>query len=117
MDGLDKLLDARKTRVVQCLALQDAKPDFDLVEPAGTGGGEVKNHVWVCGQPLVVSLVGIGVVQDDVDLPVGGLLGNNDLVHESLEVGTPLGLRGLTPNEAGDHLQGRANKLTVPWRL
>ena len=57
------------------------------------------------GQPVLVLLVRIQVVKDDVDLPVGGLVGNH-LVHEGLEVCTLLGLRGLAANDSSGELQG-----------
>src|SRR3546814_5117632 len=72
-------------------SLEDAKPDLNLVEPAGAGGREVKGDVRMRGEPVLVFLVGAQVVQDDVDLPVSGLVGN-DLVHEGLKVGPLLGL-------------------------
>ncbi len=77
MDGLGELLDAFEARVVQRLALEDAEPYLDLVEPTRAGGREMKGDDRVRSQPVVVVLVGAQVVQDDVDLPVGGLLGDD----------------------------------------
>src|SRR3546814_9535584 len=86
VDGGDEVLGALEARVVERFSLEDAKPDLNLVEPAGAGGREVKGDVRMRGEPVLVFLVGAQVVQDDVDLPVSGLVGN-DLVHEGLKVG------------------------------
>ena len=41
------------------IALQDGKPDLDLVEPGAVGRGEVKADVAVAGEPaIVLGLVG-----------------------------------------------------------
>src|SRR3546814_19469598 len=56
------------------------------------------------GEPVLVFLVGAQVVQDDVDLPVSGSVGN-DLVHEGLKVGPLLGLGGLAADDARGNLQ------------
>src|SRR3546814_4400514 len=56
------------------------------------------------GEPVLGFLVGAQVVQDDVDLPVSGLVGN-DLVHEGLKVGPLLGLGGLAADNARGNLQ------------
>src|SRR3546814_9693166 len=87
-------------------SLEDAKPDLNLVEPAGAGGREVKGDVRMRGEPVLVFLVGAQVVQDDVDLPVSGLV-CNDLVHEGLKVGPLLGLGGLAADDARGNLQDR----------
>src|SRR3546814_15007336 len=87
-------------------SLEDAKPDLNLVEPAGAGGREVKGDVRMRGEPVLVFLAGAQVVQDDVDLPVSGLVGN-DLVHEGLTVGLLLGLGGLAADDARGNLQRR----------
>src|SRR3546814_8015516 len=65
---------------------------------------EVKGDVRMRGEPVLVFLVGAQVVQDDVDLPVSGLVGN-DLVHEGLKVGPLLGLGGLAADDARGNLQ------------
>ena len=51
-------------------------------------------------------LVRVQVVQDDVNLPVFGLLGN-DIVHENLKVRALFRLRGLAPDDAGGNPQRR----------
>lgn len=62
MDGRGKLLDVAKARVVQRLALEDAEPDLDLIEPTRAGGCEVEGDVRMGGQPVVVLLVRVQVV-------------------------------------------------------
>ena len=105
MDGLDELLNAAEARVVQRFALKDAEPDLHLIEPTRAGGCEMEGDIRMRGKPGVVPLVGVQVVQDDVDLPPGGLI-RNDLLHEGLKVGAFLGLRGLAANDAGGDFQG-----------
>ena len=54
------------------LALQDREPDFDLVEPGGPRRREVEVHVRMALEPAVVlGLVGVEVVEDDMDGRVG----------------------------------------------
>ncbi len=105
MNGLDELIQARKAGISQRLALEDAEPDLHLVQPTGAGGCEVEGDVGVSGEPLVVLLVRIEVVQDDVDFAVGGFV-NDDLLQESLEIDALLGLGGLAVNDAGGHFEG-----------
>jgi hypothetical protein len=64
----------------------------------------VKGNVGVCRQPVVVILVGGEVVEDDMDLPIGRLLGDQ-VGHKGLEIDAFLGLRGLSPNDAGGHFE------------
>ena len=73
MDRFCELLSAAQACVVQRLALEDAEPGLDLVEPACAGGREVEGDVRMSGKPVVVLLVGVQVVQDDVNLSFGGL--------------------------------------------
>jgi hypothetical protein len=57
------------------IGYEDREPDFDLVQPRGMGRGEVKVKVGVWGQPAVVfGLVGVQVVQDDVNVPAGAFI-------------------------------------------
>jgi hypothetical protein len=81
------------------------------------GWGEVKGNVGVCRQPVVVILVGGEVVEDDMDLPIGRLLGDQ-VGHKGLEIDAFLGLRGLSPNDAGGHFE-RSEQVdrAVPCRL
>jgi len=98
LNGRNERVSALEAGVVQGLALEDAEPNLDLVEPAGAGRREMKGDVRMLGEPVVILLMGVQVVQDDVDLPVSGLVRHN-LVHKGLEVGALLGLRGLPPDD------------------
>lgn len=57
MNGLGELLNAGKARVVERLALKDAKPYLYLVEPACAGGGEMKGDIGVRAEPLLILFV------------------------------------------------------------
>src|SRR5919199_1544931 len=56
------------------VALDLAEPELDLIQPAGVGGREVEMEVLMKTQELLhaLALVGRKVVQDDVDLLLGG---------------------------------------------
>src|SRR5450756_1210504 len=74
----------------QRTAAEDGEPDLDLVEPARVGRGEVEVDIPMAGQPAIVAgLVGVEVVEDDVDLQVRIGMGREDLVHEVEELAPP----------------------------
>ena len=100
MNRLDELIDVAETGVAQCFALKDSKPYFDLIEPTGAGGCEVEGDVGVRGEPVIVFLVCVEVVQNNVYLAAWRLIGD-DFVHEGLKVGALLGLRRLASDDAG----------------
>ena len=86
---------------------EDAEPDLDLVEPARVGRREVEVDVPMAGQPAIVAgLVGVEVVEDDVDLQVGIGMGREDLVHEVEELDPAAALVVARGHEAGGHLEG-----------
>ena len=90
----------------QGVAGEDGKPDFDLVEPGGVGRGEVKMDVLVTPQPTIVfGLMGVQVVQDDVNLPAWMI--DDDAVHEMQELDAPAAPVMAGFDEAGDHIQSR----------
>src|ERR1700687_4430336 len=68
-NGLAQLILGFETSSVECLALQQAEYDFNLVQPAGRSRSEMKLHspFELC-QPVVVSFVRGVVVKDHVDL-------------------------------------------------
>ena len=69
IDGLAQLPDRGEAGAVERAAREDREPDLDLVEPAGVGRGEVEVNILVPRQPAVaLGLVGLEVVEDDVDL-------------------------------------------------
>jgi hypothetical protein len=81
IDVLPEVLDRREGSAVEGLSLQDREPDFDLIEPGGSGRREVEMHVLVALEPAVVlGLVGVEIVEDDMD---GGVrMRGDDIVHE-----------------------------------
>ena len=65
----------------------------------------MESDIGVRGEPSFVLLMGAVVVEDDVDLAIGGLV-FNDLGHEGLEVDALFGLCGLAADDAGGDFQG-----------
>ena len=90
-EGVDVLVElggGGERGTVQRLSFQDREPDLHLVEPGSPRRREVKLHVRVPLQPaIVLGLVGVEVVERDVDLLVR--IGDDDIVHEVEELGTP----------------------------
>src|SRR5262245_50859273 len=78
---LPELLDRGEGGSVQGLSFEDREPDLDLVEPRGPRRREVEMHVPVTLEPaIVLGLVGVEVVEDDVD---GGVrMASDNIVHE-----------------------------------
>ena len=52
-----QLLDGGEGGAAQGLALQDRKPDFDLIEPRRPGRGEMEMNVAVFLEPALVLLM------------------------------------------------------------
>jgi hypothetical protein len=70
-----------KLAPARALLERDREPDLDLVEPRGVGRSEMKLDVLVVRQPAIVfGLMGVQIVQDDVQLAVR-MLGDKT-VHE-----------------------------------
>ena len=61
------------------VALDLAKPELDLIQPAGVGRSEVQTNVWMQAEELAdpLGLVRREVVQDDVDLFLGRPAGSH----------------------------------------
>ena len=59
----------------------------------------------MCFEPAIVFLVGAIVIENDVNLAVGGYIADN-LIHESLDVGAFLRGRGLGADLSGGDVQG-----------
>jgi hypothetical protein len=59
MDGRAQLLDTVKAGVLQRLALKDAEPDFNLVEPARAGRGEATIQNRPSGRFAITLLEGV----------------------------------------------------------
>src|SRR5512139_3189345 len=105
IDMLPQLRDRSERGAMQRLSFQDREPDFDLVEPGRSRRREVEVHVRMALEPAVVSgLVGVEVVEHDVDRGVG--MGGNDIVHEVEELYAPAARFVRRPNLAGGYLEG-----------
>ena len=85
---------------MQAFAGEDAKPYLDLVEPAGRRGREVKAHVGMLGQPVIISLMGCVVVQDHMDVLAHGHVSHH-LIEEGLKIGALFG--------SGDFVRSRSD--------
>src|SRR5271168_4636565 len=105
LDCLLQLLGTAKARAGQRLSGKDAEPDLDLIKPARGRRCEVESNIGVRGKPSFVLLMGAVVVEDDVDLAIGGLV-FDDLGHEGLEVEALFGLCGLAADDPGGDFQG-----------
>ena len=66
IDVLLELLEACEGGAAKRLPLQDREPDLDLIEPRRTGRREMKLHIGMGLEPMLVLLVGVEVVEDDV---------------------------------------------------
>ena len=88
IDVLPELFDRDEGSAVQRLFFQDREPDFHLIEPGGPCRGEVKTNVRLAPEPAIVpGLVGVEIVEDDVD---GGVrVSGDDIVHEIKELNAP----------------------------
>src|SRR5271155_4137995 len=81
-----KLFESGEGSAAERLSLQDREPDLDLVEPGRAGRREMKFHIGMCLEPILVLLVGVEVVEDDVKLAVRK--GRGEAVHEVEKLGT-----------------------------
>ena len=115
-DGPDQLLPTREADSRQGFSAQNAKPDFHLVEPGDRGRREMKRHIGVCRQPVVVLLMRGEIVQNHMNLLVRRVV-NHKLVHESPEVLPLLGLGAFFPRILPVATSMASNRLTIPWRL
>jgi len=77
-----ELLDAGETGGGKGIALQDGKPDLDLVEPGAVGRGEVKAEA---DEPAIaLGPMGRKVVEDDADFLTR--VGRDNAIHEVEEL-------------------------------
>jgi hypothetical protein len=91
--------------------LAPAKARLDRMESHEAWvGDEVKMDVLVAGQPAIV-FVGIQVVKDDMNFPVGMV--GDDAVHEVQEFDSPTALVMAGFDQTGGHLQ-RRKQVVVP---
>src|SRR5437016_13952690 len=62
-DCFDQHADAGEVSALQGATAQDAKPAFNLIEPAAVGGNEVKMHIGMGFEPAVLfGLMGVKIV-------------------------------------------------------
>src|SRR6266568_5287095 len=70
-NGFTQLIFRLEASAVECLALEQAEHDFNLVQPTGRSRREVKLDASLeFPQPVVVSFMRRVVVEDDVEFPV-----------------------------------------------
>src|SRR5882762_11660774 len=84
IDEVSQLFDGGEGSAGEALSLKDREPNLDLVEPGGPRWREVKRHVGMALEPKLVLLVGIQVVEDDMD--VLSRIGGDDVVHKAEEL-------------------------------
>jgi len=89
------------------LALQLVEPELDLVQPAGVGRREMQAHIGVTTDELIdqLGLVGREVVENDVDLAIRRLLGDQGSQEgDEFRAGVVLG--GLALDLTTGNIQG-----------
>jgi hypothetical protein len=93
IDVLLQLLEGGEGSAAQRLALEDGKPSLDLIKPRRARRDEMEMDFWVFLEPTLVLLMGVEIVEDDVEFSIRE--GGNDIVHEAEELDTaaPLGMR------------------------
>src|SRR6516225_11861396 len=98
---------------VQRLALKDGKPSLDLIEPRRPRRGEMEVDVWMFLEPAIALLMGVEIVEDDVQLAIRE--GGNHAVHEAEELDTAPALGMLGNNHAaGDFERCKQGRGAVP---
>ena len=65
-----KLFEACEGSAAERLPLQDREPYLDLIEPGRACRREMKLHLGVGLEPMLILLVGVEVVEDDVKLAI-----------------------------------------------
>src|ERR1019366_6964867 len=81
--GIDvqlELFEACEGGAAERLPLQDREPNLDLIEPGRACRREMKFHIRVGLEPVLVLLMGVEIVEDDVKL--SARKGRGDAVHE-----------------------------------
>jgi len=80
IDVLLELFEACEGGAAQRLPLQDREPYLDLVKPGRACRREMKLHIGMGLEPMLILLVGVKVVEDNVQLAFGK--SRSDAVHE-----------------------------------
>lgn len=105
-NSLTQLIFGFEASSVECLALQQAEHDFDLVQPTGRSRREVKLHAPLkLRQPVVVSFMRGVVIEDHMDFPVLRLISQH-AIQEAAKVLPLLGFGELRVNLASINFEG-----------
>jgi hypothetical protein len=51
-------------------AIGDGKPSLNLIEPGRSRRGEMKVDVWMFLEPAIALLMGVEIIEDDVQLAI-----------------------------------------------
>ena len=115
VNGLAQRAHAREARARERGTGQDAKPDFDEIEPARVGRRVVQVHARVPREPAIVfRFVGTQIVQNDMQLAVG--IGRDDPIHEMEEL-DPAATAVMPGDDLsrGDRQGGEAGRCAMPF--
>jgi len=111
-EGFDvsrELCDGAEGSTRQRLSGEDREPDFHLIEPRRLRGREVEMNVGVAFEPTVILwLVGVEIVEDDMDLPAR--MFGDDPVHEVEELDPPPPFIVPPQDFAARHIEGRKKR-------
>src|SRR5271156_92277 len=103
-----KLFEGREGSPAERLPLQDREPYFDLVEPGRACRREMKFHIGMGFEPILVLFVGVEVVEDDVKL--AARKGRGDAVHEVEKLHTAAAFRMSRDDPSGGDFQRRKQR-------
>src|SRR5262249_7104627 len=82
----------------------EREPNLDLTEPGSARRREMEMHVAMTGKPAVgLRLMGVEVVEDDMNLPLG--MRGDDVVHKIEELDAPAAAIMLGSNLAGGDVE------------
>ena len=95
------------------IGLEGWKTSLDPIEPRRPRRGEMEVDVWMFLEPAIALLMGVEIIEDDVQLAIRE--GGNHAVHEAEELDTapPLGMLGNNP-AAGDFERCKQGRGAVP---
>ena len=109
-----QLFDRGERCAVQRLALKDGKPSLDPIEPRRPRRGEMEVDAWMFHEPAIALLMGVKIIEDDVQLAIRE--GGNHAVHEAEELERRRRLE-CTATILPLATSSSANKAVVPCRL
>ena len=114
IDVSPELGDGGEGGAAERLAGKDREPDLDLIKPGSPRRGEVEVHVGMCGEPGLVLLVGVEVVEDGMDFLTR--MKGDDLIHEGEELDAATALLVGRLDFASGKVEG-GEQVVVPWRV